>query len=262
MPRHPLFAKTKCFILDMDGTFYLGGRMLPGAGAFVRSLAGLGLDFRFFSNNSSHAAEGCRARLAGMDFPVDEGRVILSTHVAADHLNTHYPGAWVYMLGNANMERELLAAGIRLERERPDLLLLGFDTTLDYEKIMRAANLIAGGIPYFATHPDVNCPVDGGFMPDTGAMIALFESSAKRRPIILGKPERSTVEYLCHRLGLTPEELAFVGDRLETDVAIGARHGIPAVLVLSGVATRESLAESTIKPDLVLDGLGDLAAYL
>ena len=262
MPRHPLFANTKCFILDMDGTFYLGSRMLPGAGDFVRSLAGLGLDYRFFSNNSSHAAEGCRSKLAGMDFPVDDDRVILSTHVAADHLNTHYPGAGVYMLGNANMERELWTAGIRLEREHPDLLLLGFDTTLDYEKIMRAANLIAEGIPYFATHPDVNCPVDGGFMPDTGAMIALFETSAKRRPMILGKPERSTVEYLCRHLGLAPEELAFVGDRLETDVAIGVRHGIPAVLCLSGVTTREALAASAMQPDLVVAGLGELKAYL
>ncbi|MDR3314242.1 MAG: HAD-IIA family hydrolase [Oscillospiraceae bacterium] len=260
--RHPLFAKTKCFILDMDGTFYLGSRMLPGAGDFVRSLAGLGLDYRFFSNNSSHSAAGCRQKLAAMGFPVEEGRVILSTHVAADHLNSRYPGAGVFLLGNRNMEQELRTAGIRLEQEKPDLVLLGFDTTLDYAKITRAANLIASGIPYFATHPDVNCPVDGGFLPDTGAMIALFEASAGRRPTVLGKPERSTVAYLCRNLQCPPETLAFVGDRLETDVAIGVRHNIPAVLTLSGVTTAQAYASAKIKADLVIDGLGALGDYL
>ncbi len=262
MSRHPLFTRTKYLILDMDGTFYLGNRMLEGAGDFVRALAGLGLDYRFFSNNSSHAEEGCRAKLAAMGFAIDEGRVILSTHVAANHLNTHYPGAGVFALGNENMLRELRAAGIRLEWESPDLLLLGFDTTLNYEKITRAANLIADGIPYFATHPDMNCPSDGGFLPDTGAMIALFEASAGRRPTIMGKPEHSTVDYLCRRLDCRAEELAFVGDRLETDIAIGARHGIPTVLTLTGVATREALAIAPLQPDLVVERLADLATYL
>ncbi|MDR2525936.1 MAG: HAD-IIA family hydrolase [Oscillospiraceae bacterium] len=260
--RHPLFSKTKYFILDMDGTFYLGGRMLPGADVFVRALGNFGLDYRFFSNNSSHAALSCREKLAGMGFPVEEDRVLLSTHVAADFLQILHPGAGVFALGNENMHAELHAAGIRLVNDRPDILLLGFDTTLSYEKITRAANWIAQGVPYFATHPDVNCPADGGFLPDTGSMIALFSASAGRTPVILGKPMRSTVDFLCRKLRCAPEALAFVGDRLETDIAIGVTHGIPAVLVLTGVATRESHTVSSIKADLVVEDLAALGQYL
>ena len=261
--RHPLFAKTKYFIFDMDGTFYLGDRMIPGAGDFARSLAAKGLDYRFFTNNSSNSEEVCMARLEKMGFPVEPGRVVLSSDVAADYLNTHCPGARLYLLGNERLTADMLRAGIILVQENPDLILLGFDTTLDYEKITKAANWIAAGLPYYATHPDRNCPVTGGFLPDTGSMIALFEASAGRRPIVLGKPMRTTVDYLTRLLSCAPEELVFVGDRLETDIAIAANHGIPSVLVLTGVTALEDYrAQSEVQAGLVVESMADLGQYI
>jgi len=261
--RHPLFSKTKYFIFDMDGTFYLGDRMVPGADAFARSLAAHGLDYRFFTNNSSNSEEVCMAKLAKMGFPVEPGRVVLSSDVAADYLNTHCPGARVYLLGNERLTADMERAGIRLVQEEPDLILLGFDTTLNYEKIVKAANWIAAGLPYYATHPDRNCPMAGCFWPDTGSMIALFEASARRRPVVLGKPMRTTVDYLTRLLRCAPEELAFVGDRLETDVAIAADHGIPSVLVLTGVTSRADYeAQTQVKAGLVVESLADLSAYI
>ncbi|MCL2301355.1 MAG: HAD-IIA family hydrolase [Firmicutes bacterium] len=261
--RHPLFERTKYFIFDMDGTFYLGDRMIPGAGDFARSLKAKGLDYRFFTNNSSNNEEVCMAKLARMGFPVEPGRVVLSSDVAADYLNTHCPGAGVYLLGNERLTADMLRAGIRLVQEAPDLILLGFDTTLTFEKITKAANWIAAGLPYYATHPDRNCPMGEGFWPDTGSMIALFEASAGRRPVVLGKPMRTTVDYLTRRLNCAPEELVFVGDRLETDIAIGAKHGIPSVLVLSGVTSREDYeAQTQVKAGLVVESMAALVNYI
>ena len=261
--RHPLFERTKYFIFDMDGTFYLGDQMIPGADVFARSLAAHGLDYRFFTNNSSNSEEVCMAKLARMGFPVEPGRVVLSSDVAADYLNTHCPGARVYLLGNERLTADMLRAGVTLVQEEPDLILLGFDTTLSYEKIVKAANWIAGGLLYYATHPDRNCPMGEGFWPDTGSMIALFEASTGRTPIVMGKPMRATVDYLTRRLRCEPEELVFVGDRLETDIAIGADHGIPSVLVLTGVTTREDYeAQTQVRAGLVVESLGDLENYI
>jgi len=260
--RHNLFAKTKYFVLDMDGTFYLGGSMIPGAGDFVRSLESRGLDFRFFTNNSSHAREDCLRKLARMEFLVAREKVVLSTDVAAAWLHENHKGARVYLLGNANMARELQGQGIPLVEDTPDLILLGFDTTLTYEKINRAANWIASGLPYIATHPDRNCPIPGGFMPDTGSMIALFEASTGRKPLVMGKPERTTVQYLATMLHCSFDELCFVGDRLETDIAIG-RHGSPSVLVLTGVTTRDDYdAQNIYHPGLVVESLEQLGDYV
>jgi HAD superfamily hydrolase (TIGR01450 family) len=261
--RHAALKNAKYFVLDMDGTFYLGERMVPGAGDFARSLKTRGLEYRFFTNNSSNSAALCRDRLRGMGFAASPDEIILSSDVAADYLNARCPGAGVYLLGNERLTADLRRAGVRLVDEKPDLVLLGFDTTLDYGKITKAANWIAAGLPYSATHPDVTCPGTGGFLPDTGAMIALFEASAKRRPIVFGKPERFTVDYLRKRLRCRPEQLVFVGDRLETDIAIGARHGIPSVLVLTGVTTREIYeAQSEVRASLVVESIADLAGHL
>jgi len=260
---HPLFARAKYFIFDMDGTFYLGDHMIPGAGDFVRSLAAKDLDYRFFTNNSSNNEAVCMAKLTRMGFPVEPGRVVLSSDVAADYLNTHRPGAKVYLLGNERLTADMERAGIPLVQENPDLILLGFDTTLTYEKIVKTANWLAAGLPYYATHPDKNCPMAEGFWPDTGSMIALFEASTGRRPIVLGKPMRTTVDYLVRLLRCAPEELVFVGDRLETDVAIGAKHGIPSVLVLTGATSLDEYeAQNEIKAGLVVESMADLAAYL
>jgi len=263
MSRHPALQHAQYFIFDMDGTFYLGERMIPGADAFAHALARAGLEYRFFTNNSSNSVALCQERLRRMGFEAALEDIILSSDVAADYLNAHFPGARVYLLGNERLTGDMLRAGIQLVEERPDLVLLGFDTTLDYGKITKAANWIAAGLPYYATHPDVNCPAAGGFLPDTGAMISLFEASAGRRPVIFGKPERFTVDYLLKRLECRPEQLVFVGDRLETDIAIGARHGIPCALVLTGVTTREAYeAQREVRADLVVESIGDLAAYL
>jgi len=261
--KHPLFARVKYFIFDMDGTFYLGDHMIPGAGDFARSLAAKGLDYKFFTNNSSNNEAVCMAKLARMGFPVEPGRVVLSSDVAADYLNTHCPGARVYLLGNERLTADMERAGVELVQENPDLILLGFDTTLDYEKIVKTANWLAAGLPYYATHPDKNCPMGAGFWPDTGSMIALFEASTGRRPIVLGKPMRTTVDYLTRLLECAPEELVFVGDRLETDVAIGAKHGIPSVLVLSGVTSlAEYEAQNEIKAGLVVESMAALGEYI
>ena len=261
--RHPLFARTKYFIFDMDGTFYLGDQMIPGAGGFARRLPEIGLDYLFFTNNSSNSEEVCMAKLAKMGFPVEPGRVALSGDVAADYLNAHCPGARVYLLGNERLTQDMLRAGITLVQDDPDFILLGFDTTLNYEKITKAANWLAAGLPYYATHPDKNCPMKEGFLPDTGSMIALFEASTGRRPTVFGKPERFTVDYLVKRLGCAPEELVFVGDRLETDIAIGHRHGIPSALVLTGVTTREDYeAQDKIQAGLVCESLAEIWEYL
>jgi NagD protein len=183
--------------------------------------------------------------------------------VAIAAIRRRHPGARVYLLGNERLTADCLRGGLCLTEDNPDLILLGFDTTLTYEKITKAANWIAAGLPYYATHPDKNCPMKTGFLPDTGSMIALFEASAGRRPVVLGKPERSTVAYLCERLCCPPGALCFVGDRLETDIAIGAAHGIPAVLVLTGVTTRAAYeAQSAVRADLVLPSLCGLADYL
>lgn len=257
-----IFEKTKYFIIDMDGTFYLSGNIIPGSIDFINKIRKTGRDFYFFTNNSSNNVEVCREKLAKMGFPVEEDKVIISSHVAADYLNRHYPGKRVYLLGNERLTGYLRSAGVNLVSSNPDIVLLGFDTTLTYEKISKAAKYIASGVTYIATHPDMNCPTADGFMPDTGSMIELFAASTGKRPEVLGKPMTATVDYITDMLSCTREEIAFIGDRLATDIAIGMNHNIPCVLVFSGVTTPEEYEKSDIRASLAVADLKELAEYL
>lgn len=257
-----VFEKTKYFIIDMDGTFYLGNRLIEGADGFIRSLQASGRDFRFFTNNSSNNVKVCCDKLEKMGFPVSEDKIIISSHVTIDYLQKNHAGERVYLLGNERLTADFEAAGINLVNENPDVVVLGFDTTLTYEKISKAANYLAAGVTYIASHPDLNCPMADGFMPDTGSMIEMFAASTGKRPKVMGKPMEETVNYVTDLLGCTREEIAFVGDRLATDIAIGYNHGIPSALVLSGVTSIEEYNSSDIRASVVVDDLAALADYL
>ena len=151
----------------MDGTFYLGDTMIDGADEFIRELKEKGKDFFFFTNNSSNSVKLCCDRLQRLGFPVSENKVVLSSDVAVDFIKKNYNGKRVYLLGNKNLYDCFIEGGINLCNENPDIVVLGFDTDLTYERMCKACNYIVEGAVYVATHPDLNCPTANGFMPDT-----------------------------------------------------------------------------------------------
>ncbi|HAQ29154.1 MAG TPA: HAD family hydrolase [Ruminococcaceae bacterium] len=247
----------------MDGTFYLDGNIIPGSIDFLNTVKQKGKDFLFYTNNSSNNVEVCRTRLHNMGYDISPDKIVISSHVTIDYLKKHRPGKKVYLLGNERLTADFEKAGIILDDKDPDEVVLGFDTTLTYEKLRRACRFLAEGREYIATHPDFNCPTSDGFMPDTGSMMALFEASTGRKPdMIMGKPHKFTVDYLTQLLSCRKEELCFIGDRLETDILIGQENGIPSVLVLTGVTSLESYKNSSIKASVVSNSLKDLAALV
>lgn len=256
-------ALVRCFLLDMDGTFYLGDRLIDGSLAFLDALERTGRTARFLTNNSSKSAEVYAQKLARMGVDARYRDVITSGHAAAHYCMAHFPGQRGYLLGNPMLTREMEQMGLTLTEEDADYVLVAFDTTLDYAKLCRVCDLIRAGKPYIATHPDFNCPTETGFIPDVGAIMALIEASTGRRAdAIMGKPHRGIVDEALARTGFALGEMAMVGDRLYTDVATGVNHGMPGILVLSGEATMADVCASEIKPDLIFGRLADMIAYL
>jgi 4-nitrophenyl phosphatase/NagD protein len=252
-------ADIRCFILDMDGTFYLGETMLPGALDFMRLLAASGRAHLFLTNNSSRSAGFYAEKLTRMGWAATEGDILTSGQATAQYLAAQKPGARVLLLGTPDLAEDFLFQGFDLVDDSPDFVVLGFDKTLTYEKLEKACRFIARGVPFIATHPDLNCPTEDGFIPDCGAMIAFIEASTGVSPLVAGKPNAAIVEAVFARRRFTPSEMAIVGDRIYTDVATGKNAGILSVLVLSGETKEYQLASAVITPDLVLANLGTLA---
>ena len=256
-------AGVRCFQLDMDGTFYLGDRLIDGSLEFLDALARTGRTARFLTNNSSKSARVYTEKLARMGVPEVYRDVISSGHAAAHYCMAHFPGRRCYLLGNPMLREEMLSMGLNVVDGECDYVLVAFDTTLDYAKMTRVCDEIRAGKPYIATHPDYNCPTETGFIPDMGAIMAFIEASTGRKAdVILGKPYRGIVDEALSRTGYQLHEMAMVGDRLYTDVATGVNHGMLGILVLSGEATMEDVKTSEVKPDLIFGRLADMIEYL
>ena len=256
-------APIRCFLLDMDGTFYLGNRLIEGSLDFLAALEKTGRTARFLTNNSSRSSSVYREKLLRMGVHERYCDVITSAHAAAHYCLERFPGKKGWLLGNPALREEMQEMGLSLTEGETDYVLVGFDTTLDYAKMTRVCDEVRAGKPYIATHPDFNCPTETGFIPDIGAIMAFIEASAGRRPdAILGKPHRGIVDEALRRTGFSLPQLAMVGDRLYTDVATGVNHGMTGILVLSGEATMDDVEASGVKPDLIFGKLADMIPYL
>ena len=159
------------------------------------------------------------------------------------------------------MREDFAQAGIPQQKEA-DYVVLGFDTTLTYEKLCIACDLVRAGKPIYGVNPDLNCPVEGGFIPDCGSMAALIKASTGVQCEFFGKPSPHTLDYMLSQTGCKPEEMAVVGDRLYTDIAVAAGTAVSSILVMSGETTPEMLSQSKVQPDFVFADLGQLAQCL
>jgi len=261
-PRDPSALRSvRCFLLDMDGTIYLGSRLFEFTNPFLRLLRETGRRYVFLTNNSSLSARDYVAKLRRMGVECPDDGVYTSGDATREHLRAR---GWrrVCLLGTPSLERDFADDGFELTPDRPDAVVLGFDQTLTYEKIRRANDLLLDGVPFVATHPDFVCPFEPHPIPDAGAMIRMFEASSGRTPEVVGKPHAPMYEALARRYGLDRASTAMVGDRLYTDVPFGLKNGFAAVLVLSGETTPSMLAASEFAPDFVLRDLGELLDVL
>jgi NagD protein len=255
--------------LDMDGTIYSGGTLFESTKPFLALLEGLGIGHTFLTNNSSKSAIDYIAHLHRIGITATAEQIYTSTQATIEYLRQQMPAVRrLFVLGTASMRRELEAAGFTLTgdsaSDEPDGVLVGFDTELTFPRLCRAAYWISQDKPFVATHPDRVCPTDQPtVLVDCGAICAALKEAAGRGPdVVLGKPDPCMLRGILHRHALVPGQLAMVGDRLYTDMAMAHRAGAFGVLVLTGETTAAAAVKYSPAPDLVASGLAEFADRL
>ena len=249
------------FMFDLDGTVYLGDQLLPGAKAVIGAIRDAGRRLCFLSNKPIASREAYAEKLTRLGVPTDVAEVINSSYVLARHLAREAPGARCYVIGEPPLAAELAAAGLVLaDGPDVDVVVVAFDRTFTYRKLDVALQAVTRyGARLVGTNPDRTCPVEGGEIPDAAGMIGAVEGVTGRRvePIV-GKPSPIMLAVALERLALGPAECAIVGDRLETDIAMGKAAGLGTILVLTGVTRAEDPAIARWRPDHVIESLDDL----
>ncbi len=255
--------------LDMDGTIYMGMSLFDYTIPFLNSLKEMGITYSFLTNNPSTSIPDYLKKLAGMGIEATEEEMYTTALATIDYIKTNYPAARrLFLLGTPSMISEFEKAGFESvadsAEERPDVLVVAFDKTLEYSRLCRASYWAQQGLPYIATNPDRVCPTDQPtVLVDCGSICKCIEHATGRQPdIVLGKPDPNMLTGVQSRYGVKPEEVAMVGDRIYTDIEMAHNAGAFGVLVLSGETTLQIADEAPRQPDLIADSIEVLGELL
>ncbi len=257
--------KEKTYLLDMDGTIYLGNELIDGALDFLNKIKEVGKNYIFLTNNASRNKGDYIAKLRRLGIDSGEDDIFTSGEATRFYLNDRNIKK-IFLVGNSSLEKEFSNDGFDLVHERGrdiDAVVTSFDTETDYDKLWTACDYLMEGCEYIATHPDFVCPLEGNkFMPDAGAFIAFFKAATGREPMVIGKPEKPMLDAICAKFGARAQDFIMVGDRLYTDIAFGGKSGITSALVLSGETDIEMYEKSPVHADYIFNSVKDMIPYI
>ena len=252
-------------VLDVDGTVVRGDDPIPGAPAGYRRIRDAGIETLFVSNNPTKAAPAYVDRLGAAGYDVDAEQVFTAGAVTVRYLREHHADDELLCIADSGVVDQLNAAGLATTEDvdDADALVASIDREFDYDDLCTAMWALEGDIPFIGTDPDVVIPAPERDVPGSGAVINAVAGVAEREPdAVLGKPSDTAIEMVRERLPYPPEECLVVGDRLNTDIALGERAGMTTVLVRSGVTDDDAVADADVSPDYVLADLGEIGRVL
>lgn len=256
-------------VLDLDGTLYLDDHLFTWTKPFLEALRRMGVGYTFLTNNSSRSTGQYVRKLHRLGVVAQPEEIYLSTHNAIDYLQRRHPSAKsVFALGPDGLREEFTNAGFDVApfdtTTAPQVVVVGFDTDLTYKRLCQTAYWIQQGIPFIATHPDRVCPTQQAtVLVDCGSILQCLITATGREPeAVLGKPNPQMLYSIRDRHRLEDHQVGMVGDRLYTDIAMARAANMMAILTLSGESTEKEALESTAKPDLIIQHVGELTDHL
>ncbi|HEY9055503.1 MAG TPA: HAD-IIA family hydrolase [Rectinemataceae bacterium] len=246
------------FIIDMDGVLYHGNRLLRGAAEFVSWLKEREKRFLFLTNSSERSPAELSQKLARLGISVGHEHFYTSALATAAFLASQKPAGSAYALGEPGLINALYEAGYTMNNVNPDYVVVGEARSYNLDTIEKAVNLVLGGARLIGTNPDLTGPGENGLVPACGSLVAPIELATGRKAYFVGKPNPLMMRHAIRKLGVTREETAIIGDRMDTDIVAGIESDMETVLVLSGVTALSDLARFPYAPRHVLEGVFEI----
>ncbi len=251
------------FLLDMDGTIYLDEDLFDGSLEFINTLIDNKTPYIFLTNNSSKNTSDYVKKLNRLMIPGDEKNIFTSGDAMGIYLNKNYPNRKIYLVGTKSLHEQLRNANIIFDDQNPDIVVIGFDRELNYQKLEKACEFIDHGAIFLATNCDIVCPIkDHRYIPDCGSICQMITNATGKIPTYIGKPSPEMIYIISNKLNIPTEKIAVVGDRVYTDITAGYNANSYTICVLSGESTMDTINKSTIKPNLIVNSVKDLIQYL
>ena len=251
------------FLLDMDGTIYLDEDLFDGSLDFINTLIENKIPYIFLTNNSSKNINDYVNKLNRLNIPGTKENLFTSGNAMGLYLNKNYPNKKVYLVGTDSLYDQLKEYHINFDDQNPDIVVVGFDRELNYQKLEKACEFLDNGAIFLATNCDLVCPIKNHrYIPDCGSMCQMITNATGKTPTYIGKPSPEMIYILSNKLNIETSKIAMVGDRVYTDITAGFNANAYTICVLSGESTMETINNSTVKPDLIVNSVKDLIKYL
>ena len=246
------------FICDMDGVIYHGNRILDGVREFVNWMVENNKKFVFLTNSSERTPHELSMKLERMGLKVSADHFYTSAMATAEFLHSQKPGCTAYVIGEGALIKAMYDKRIYMNDINPDYVVLGETRSYSFEKLERAIALVNGGAKLIGANPDTIGVTETGIMPATGALIAPIEIATGKKAYFVGKPNPLMLRHGLKLIGCHSEDIAFIGDRMDTDIIAGIESNVDTVLVLSGVTSEGDIDKFPYRPRYVVGGVGDL----
>ncbi len=246
------------FICDMDGVIYHGNKVLEGVPEFVNWMINGGKKFVFLTNSPEKTPHELSMKLKRMGLDVSADHFYTSAMATAAFLHSQNAECTAYVIGEAALSKALYDQGIYMNDVNPEYVVVGETRTYSFEKIEKAIELVNKGAKLIGTNPDITGPTEKGVMPATGALISPIEIATGKKAYFIGKPNPFMLRHGLKKLDCHSEEIAFIGDRMDTDIIAGIETNVDTVLVLSGVTKEEDIDKFPYRPKYVLSGVGEI----
>ena len=250
----------KLYLLDMDGTVYLGENLFEGVPELLQKIENNGGRYVFITNNASKSVADYVKKMHRLGVEnITEEHFFTSAQAAVALMKEKHADELIYLQGTKSFEEECRNNGLKITTEYTDgagAILVGFDTEITGEKVATTCKMLTKhDLPYYATNPDWVCPVEFGYIPDCGSMCRSYERATGKKPVFIGKPQPKMIFAAMKKFGVVAEDTVVICDRLYTDVASGNNAGVDTVCVLSGEATVADVekAQGAEKPTFVLN---------
>ena len=246
------------FICDMDGVIYHGNKILDGVTEFINWMQENDKKFVFLTNSSERTPHELSMKLERMGLNVSADHFYTSAMATAEFLHSQKPDCTAYVFGEAALTKALYDQGIYMNDVNPDYVVVGETSTYSFEKITKAINLVIKGAKLIGTNPDITGPVENGIYPATGSLIAPIEISTGKKAYFVGKPNPLMLRHGLKKLNCHSQDIAFIGDRMDTDIIAGIESNVDTVLVLSGVTALEDIDKFPYRPGVIASGVGEI----
>lgn len=259
--------KKKLFLFDIDGTLAVGDTLYEGSAGLLSYIERTGGKSYYITNNSTRSGRDYVEKFrTAFSLEATEDQFITSGFLTIRFLRNNYADKKIFVLGTSSFLTELRRNGLLVTETAEDgigCVVVAYDSELTYEKLVQVSKvLLTTDVPFYATNPDLRCPIDFGFIPDCGSICGMITATTDKKPLYLGKPSREVVEFCLEQSGFTREETLVVGDRLYTDIACGINGGVDTCVVFTGEAQPADMADTPYPADYSFPDINALLSCL